>query len=1468
MNRLVQSLARKLFELLPIALWQLWFGVIGFGLLICVTGAKAATIVPAQKSPWIYYEAYAIPQSATACLPTDLAMAEAMIDRMRVGSNWCMGQFNQWKSAWPVAGEGRTDFRELCPPSGIPFTWGYQHREVRQYEFAYKPSYCPSTISYSQHSIERHFFYYCSDPANYELFQPPYSPGPEIPACRLKTDKPDPDKQSRGGCPNAGVPCVGNPIDLATGNKFQRERDYRGNGYVPLIFDRHYNSTSGGDGSLGANWAHTYSRSIERIDYTVVTSVARVHRPDGRILTFDNTTGSYKAQADISTRLVRTASPIGWTYTDDNDTVETYDDTGKLLSIATRAGAVTTLTYDVAGLLSTVTDPHGRQLSFAYDVSSRIQTLTVPGGGTYQYAYDAANNLASVTAPDLSVRTYVYNESGNTSGANLPHALTGIVDENSQRYATWKYDATGQAIRSEHAGGANRVDAVYNVDGTITVTDALGAVRTHTLITKQAERKLSSISGVPCRECGEAASYTYDTSGRLSSWRDARNTLFTRSYTSDGRNLSSAEVKASGIVGVLQSTSYTWHATFRTPLTITTGNRRTSFTHDSTGNVLTRTLTDLGVTPNLTRTWTYTYNSLGQVLTVDGPRTDVSDVTTYTYYSCATGYQCGQIETITNALGHVTTYNTYNAHGQPLTITDPNGLVTTLTYDARQRLTSRTVGSEQVTFDYWPTGLLKKATLPDGSFLEYTYDAAHRLTEIEDSEGNRVVYTLDAKGNRTADNSYDPSSVLTQTRTRVFNTLSQLWKEIGAAGTAAVTTEFTYDNNNPTNIAAPLSRTTLQTYDELDRLKQVTDPLSGLTKYGYNVLDQLISVTDPRNKATTYTYSALGDLKKVVSPDTGTTNNTFDSAGNLATSTDARSKTGTYAYDALNRVTSLTYPDQTIGYTYDSGTNQKGRLTQVTDASGSTSWSYDTHGRVLTRQQSMGITKSLGYAYDSDGRLQTLTLPSGNTINYGYTDGKVTSLTLNGSTTILSNVLYQPFGPTRGWTWGNSTLAIREYDTDGKVTDIDSAGLKTYSYDDAIRITGITDAVNSSLSQSYGYDLLDRLTSATGTSLSQGWTYDANGNRLTQTGSAASTFTVSTTNNRLNSVSGALSRTYGYDNSGNTTGDGTATFSYNDAGRMISAMKASVTTTYGLNALGQRVKKTTSGASTYFVYDEAGRLVGEYDNSGNLIEETVWFGDTPVATLRPNGGGVSLYYVHTDHLNTPRRISRPSDNVVIWRWDGDPFGTTAANQDPDGDSNVFVYQLRFPGQYFDPETGMHYNYMRDFDSQTGRYIESDPIGIRGGLNTYVYANANPVKFVDPAGLDPWVGGSAGGRVDILIGGYGARTGTLTNTKTGETCVVAYRCVNIGVGALGALGAEVSGSLLGPRCGRNLDGLGISLTFDAVAPGAPGIGASIDLTGAGVGAGVGPTGGAGIFGGFSFCFARVISCFNTPCQCQK
>ena len=189
-------------------------------------------------------------------------------------------------------------------------------------------------------------------------------------------------------------------------------------------------------------------------------------------------------------------------------------------------------------------------------------------------------------------------------------------------------------------------------------------------------------------------------------------------------------------------------------------------------------------------------------------------------------------------------------------------------------------------------------------------------------------------GNRTAENTYDPSNALRRTHTRVFNTLNQLWKDVNAAGTAAVTTTFGYDNNgNQTTINAPLSRNSTSLYDELNRLKQITDPASGVTQFGYDANDNLTSVTDPRSLVTSYTYNGFGDLKTQTQP--GHRHSPPTPTTPAATSTPPPMRAApspTYAYDALNRVTSASFTlggvtDQTITYTYDTGTNQKGRLT-------------------------------------------------------------------------------------------------------------------------------------------------------------------------------------------------------------------------------------------------------------------------------------------------------------------------------------------------------------------------------------------------------------------------------------------------------------------------------------------------------------------------------------------------------------
>lgn len=255
----------------------------------------------------------------------------------------------------------------------------------------------------------------------------------------------------------------------------------------------------------------------------------------------------------------------------------------------------------------------------------------------------------------------------------------------------------------------------------------------------------------------------------------------------------------------------------------------------------------------------------------------------------------------------------------------------------------------------------------------------------------------------------------------MFNTLNQLWKDVNAAGTASVTTVFGYDNNgNPTTTAAPMSRNSTNFYDELSRLKQVIDPNSGVTLFGYDANDNLASVTDPRTLVTSYTYTGFGDLKTQTSPDTGLTTNTYDSGGNLKTSTDARMAITTYTYDALNRVSTAAYKlgsttDQTIIYTYDTGTNGKGHLTAMSDANHSMAFSYDVRGRLITKGQTVGtVTKSIGYGYNAQGQLATMLLPSGKTVQYDYnSNGQVTTITVLGSpnVTIIKKHHLRPFRP-------------------------------------------------------------------------------------------------------------------------------------------------------------------------------------------------------------------------------------------------------------------------------------------------------------------------------------------------------------------------------------------------------------------------------------------------------------------------
>ena len=1242
--------------------------------------------------------------------------------------------------------------------------------------------------------------------------------------------RPGPNAGCPSGCPLPSAPQdFGDPVNAATGNKYETLSVFSGAGSFPLSLSLTYNSVRVNFYSavkfniFGRNRTHSYFR---RVDYFAGggTPAAYVSRPDGkewRFLPSGSAWVTDRPGVGTLTAITSGSTITGWQFEDAGGGKEIYDASGKLLELYDRAGFKQTLTYDGSDNLQSVTDPNGRILSFTYGANGLVSSVTLPDGSSVGYQYSTGGDLTQIDYPGGTNRQFLYDEAAYVPGSAPKGVLTGEIDESSQRISTTTYTTSAfsrnpQATNTVMAGGVDSQTATYawadsarSYANTATVTLPLGATR-QLGFSRIKDVYLVTSSTTSCSGCTtQVESYTYDANGV----RDVvtRNGV-TTDYDYDARGLETQRIEAANdTTGSKRTIQTTWNPTFRVPDERRTYDAagtlkaKTTWTYNSRGQVLTVTQTDPSVTPNTTRVTTYTYCEqadvtagtcplVGLLVSVNGARTDVSDITTYIYKpndppgcfptSTDCSYRMGDLSRITNAVGKYTDYVSYDGAGRPTTVIDENGVVTNLEYDARGRLTARKVrGTDNAVetddlitrIEYWPTGMVKKVTQPDGGFTSFTYDAAQRLTGIGDNAGNSITYTLNAIGQRTQEDTKDPSAVLRRTLSRTYNTLGQL-QTLTDAYTR--NTGFTYDaNGNLDQTTDALSRVADNNYDPLNRLSRTLQDMNGIaaeTKFTYDALDNLLQVNDPKLLNTSYTYNGFRDLKQLVSPDTGTTNYTYDSAGNRASQTDARGKVTNYTYDALNRLTGITYPTATtLNTTYTWDTTQAacpagetftvGRLAKVVDGSGNTVYCYDRFGHVVRKVQTTNaLVFTLRYTWNASGQLTSTIHPDNSVVDYVRNDpqGRITEIgyTRSGGTrqVVITGVTYHPFGPAASWRYGSSTgrllnRTLNQNYQPGIVQDTTAGGLSVgYEFDEVGNLKKLRDGNQAEPPQRiYGYDALNRLTQTQdgGTlAVLQGYAYDKTGNRTSATVSGTTTtYTYPAGSHKLSSV-GANGRSY--DANGNTTqavGTVTKNFVYGDHNRMTQTKDGTtVKMNYVYNGRGEQVRRYLGTANTYTLYDEAGHWLADYTNATTPVQQAIWFGDMPVGVFTGAGASQKLYHVEPDALGTPRVVidpTRGATGTTVWKWDlnGEAFGTTAPNQDPDGDATQFVFNLRFPGQRYDSASGLNYNYFRDYEAATGRYVESDPIGLRGGSATYPYAVSKPLVNSDPLGLETWCG---------------------------------------------------------------------------------------------------------------------------------
>lgn len=1160
---------------------------------------------------------------------------------------------------------------------------------------------------------------------------------------------------------------VGNPVNAITGEKLETFIDFTQGGNLPLRVERSYASFRAEDSSskqyenLPSNkkqtivqpagyktpnigyfeiidkakqghvqWRHNYQFFLAK--YEGENVVITLQDKSQRKFTYNNEL--YSAVLPIGDQLSKTLN--GWIYKNTSGIIYEFDNQGYLKEIQHSSGESLSLIYNVNNSLQSVTNIYGETLNYQYS-NNIISSITLPNNDAIVFNYDTHNNLSEVVYPDNTKEIYHYEDSQN------PYSLTGVTDRLNIRYASWTYNNAGKATSSYHINGNDLTNIEYDNENLKSiVTNSKGKNKT---LTYNSSGLLTHLSGESCSTSGQSSSkdiyyhsngtkqFTVDQDGLVDSIK-----WFNFNGAAEGLP---NKIQKALSTNNEQTTSIIYDDGTLKPAQITHPNGAIeTFIYGNNGRVESHSMTD----GSETRTTSYAYNNDDLLTSIDGSLAN-NDILTISYNIN------NRVSSVSNGLGHTTTFENYDMFGNATKITDSNGVITLLTYDTEGRLININNSGRITQFDYDAIGQLIKTTESSGGYLQYTYDGARRLTDITNNVGDSIHFNIDSEGNITQKDIIGSDTNISFTQQLIYDNVNRLSQTISSTN-QTWTNEYDIAGNLIKKIT-PASTELENTFDQLKRTTKQLDQADSATNYQYNKLDQLTKVTDSLGRETTYQYNKFGERTSQVSNDSGSTTSTYDLAGNLATQTDARGVITTYNYDALSRVTSISYsdnPNATANFIYDNaevGRYGIGQLTRVEKTFDSTDYYYNQYGEMVKEVITVNRqaadpndiqTYTTEYSFNVDGQLKGVTYPSGRIFSYTYnTIGLISQVTTtyNGVTqTLASAISYLPFGEMNSLTYGNGKILTQSYNQNYQLTDKVITGIvdKTYVYDLVNNIDSITDNLNTNETESFIYNNVDRLTQATGSYGNFSFSYDTVGNRLSKTENNNTTSYVYQNNSQLTSLTGTTNTVMTYDARGNLLNKGSDNFTYDSEARLTSATVNNTTTDYHYNYRGQRIaKQFQNGELRYYVYDLQGLLIAELNSNAQTQIEYVYLNGKRIALL-VNATSTTPYYVHTNHLDAPLAISDTSGNTV-WQASYTPFGDIEITLDTLPENLT----ARFPGQYSDTTTGFYYNYFRDYDPELGRYIQSDPIGLAGGINTYGYVGGNPISYTDPSGLCPW-----------------------------------------------------------------------------------------------------------------------------------